>query len=129
MSYCFTVSTSSPTYYGTTISFSFKLDPTSLPKLSSRGENYTEWKSAWAIAFTYAAYSASSTVDSFVQQIPRILGSTDIHEAGKMRRTCRHLGRSSKTHNEFTKRRLKYRVQSVDKFEWDSARAVASFLT
>ena len=90
------MSTSSPTYYGTTISFSFKLDPTSLQKLSSRGENYTEWKSAWAIAFTYAGYSASSPVDPFIQQIPRMLGSADIHGPVKMLCTCRHLGGISK---------------------------------
>lgn len=36
------------------MSFTFELDPASLPKLSARGENYTEWKSAWAIAFKYA---------------------------------------------------------------------------
>ena len=32
----------------------FKLDPSSLPKLDSRGSNYTEWKSAWSIALKYA---------------------------------------------------------------------------
>jgi len=35
-------------------SFSFKLDQNSLPKLSSRGDNFTEWRSAWTIAFRYA---------------------------------------------------------------------------
>ena len=37
-----------------TSTFTFKLDPASLPKLSSRGENFTEWKSAWTITFLYA---------------------------------------------------------------------------
>ena len=36
------------------MSFNFKLDPSSLPKLSPRGDNYTEWRSAWAIALKYA---------------------------------------------------------------------------
>ncbi|KAH3957096.1 hypothetical protein HBH51_231200 [Parastagonospora nodorum] len=35
-------------------SFSFKLDPNSLPKLSARGDNYTEWRSAWTVALRYA---------------------------------------------------------------------------
>jgi hypothetical protein len=34
--------------------FQFKLDPSSLPKLSSRGENYAEWRSSWTVAFRYA---------------------------------------------------------------------------
>lgn len=34
--------------------FNFRLDPSSLPKLGSRGENYPEWRSAWTIAFRYA---------------------------------------------------------------------------
>ena len=36
------------------MSFSFKVDPASLPKLSSRGDNYNEWKSAWQITFEYS---------------------------------------------------------------------------
>ena len=36
------------------MSFTFKLDPASLPKLSSRGENYAEWRSAWTLALKYA---------------------------------------------------------------------------
>ena len=36
------------------MSFNFKLDPSSLPKLSSRGDNFTEWRSAWTIALKYA---------------------------------------------------------------------------
>ncbi|OWP03540.1 hypothetical protein B2J93_7558 [Marssonina coronariae] len=38
----------------TSSSFSFKLDPNSLPKLTARGDNYTEWRSAWTVAFRYA---------------------------------------------------------------------------
>ena len=34
--------------------FSFKLDPSSLPKLSSKGDNYTQWKSTWMITFKHA---------------------------------------------------------------------------
>lgn len=37
-----------------TTSFQFKLDPASLPKLGSRGENFPEYRSAWTIAFRYA---------------------------------------------------------------------------
>ena len=36
--------------------FNFKLDPSSLPKLASRGENYTEWRNSWTIAFRYASF-------------------------------------------------------------------------
>ena len=32
----------------------FKLDPASLPKLTSRGDRYNEWRSAWTMAFRYA---------------------------------------------------------------------------
>lgn len=35
-------------------SFSFKLDPSSLPQLTSKGDNYPEWRAAWTIAFKYA---------------------------------------------------------------------------
>ncbi|PTB35696.1 hypothetical protein M441DRAFT_31599 [Trichoderma asperellum CBS 433.97] len=31
--------------------FTFKLDPSSLPQLTSRGDNYAKWKAAWTIAF------------------------------------------------------------------------------
>jgi transposase InsO family protein len=34
--------------------FQFKFSPESLPKLTSRGDNYPEWRSAWQIAFRYA---------------------------------------------------------------------------
>jgi hypothetical protein len=34
--------------------FQVKFDPSSYPKLTSRGDNYTEWKSAWMIALKYA---------------------------------------------------------------------------
>ncbi|KAK4081277.1 uncharacterized protein Triagg1_2809 [Trichoderma aggressivum f. europaeum] len=37
-----------------TAGFSFKLDPSSLPRLNSRGDNYAEWRAAWTIAFRYA---------------------------------------------------------------------------
>ncbi|KAF2726831.1 hypothetical protein EJ04DRAFT_452557, partial [Polyplosphaeria fusca] len=33
--------------------FGFKIDPSSLPKLSSRGDNYHEWRSSWVVAFRY----------------------------------------------------------------------------
>lgn len=36
------------------MAFHFKLDPSSLPQLSSRGDNFSEWRSAWTIAFRYA---------------------------------------------------------------------------
>lgn len=32
----------------------FELDFSSLPKLKSKGDNYTEWRSAWTVAFKYA---------------------------------------------------------------------------
>jgi transposase InsO family protein len=32
----------------------FKLDPSNLPKLSARGDNYADWRSAWTIAFKHA---------------------------------------------------------------------------
>ncbi|KAL6864057.1 hypothetical protein J3F83DRAFT_186922 [Trichoderma novae-zelandiae] len=31
--------------------FTFELDPSSLPQLSSKGDNYTVWRAAWTIAF------------------------------------------------------------------------------
>ena len=34
--------------------FQFKLDPSSLPKLSSRGDNFSDWKSAWKLTLSYA---------------------------------------------------------------------------
>lgn len=34
--------------------FAFKLDPASLPQLSSRGDNYAKWRAAWTIAFRFA---------------------------------------------------------------------------
>ncbi|UKZ95729.1 uncharacterized protein TrAFT101_010545 [Trichoderma asperellum] len=34
--------------------FTFKLDPSSLPQLTSRGDNYAKWKAAWTIAFRFA---------------------------------------------------------------------------
>jgi hypothetical protein len=34
--------------------FQFKFSPESLPKLTSRGDNYPEWRSAWQVAFRYA---------------------------------------------------------------------------
>lgn len=37
-----------------TSNFQFKLDPSSLPKLSARGDNFPEYRSAWTIAFRYA---------------------------------------------------------------------------
>ncbi|KAL2395076.1 Retrovirus-related Pol polyprotein from transposon TNT 1-94 [Exophiala dermatitidis] len=33
---------------------SFKLDPASLPKLAPRGDNYSEWRPSWTLAFRYA---------------------------------------------------------------------------
>ena len=36
------------------MSFQLKLDPNVLTKLSSRGDNFTEWRSAWTHAFKYA---------------------------------------------------------------------------
>ncbi|KAF2821067.1 hypothetical protein CC86DRAFT_411377 [Ophiobolus disseminans] len=33
--------------------FQFKFLPESLPKLTSSGNNYPEWRSAWQIAFCY----------------------------------------------------------------------------
>lgn len=34
--------------------FPFKVDLSSLPKLSSKGDNYAEWRAAWEIAFEFA---------------------------------------------------------------------------
>jgi hypothetical protein len=34
--------------------FQLKIDPSTLPKLTSKGDNYAEWRSAWQIAFKYA---------------------------------------------------------------------------
>lgn len=34
--------------------FNFKLDPSSLPKLDAKGDNFLDWKAAWARAFRFA---------------------------------------------------------------------------
>jgi hypothetical protein len=34
--------------------FNFKLDPSSLPRLDSKGENYLDWRAAWNRAFRFA---------------------------------------------------------------------------
>lgn len=36
------------------MSTTFKLDPASLPKLSAKGDNFSEWKPSWTLAFKYA---------------------------------------------------------------------------
>ncbi|KAK4084477.1 uncharacterized protein Triagg1_957 [Trichoderma aggressivum f. europaeum] len=33
--------------------FAFKLDPSSLPQLTSKGDNYADWRPAWKIAFEW----------------------------------------------------------------------------
>ncbi|UKZ67852.1 uncharacterized protein TrAtP1_009010 [Trichoderma atroviride] len=34
--------------------FNFKLDPACLPQLTSKGDNYSEWRTAWQIAYEWA---------------------------------------------------------------------------
>ncbi|EHK39849.1 uncharacterized protein TrAtP1_006618 [Trichoderma atroviride] len=34
--------------------FNFKLDPACLPQLTSKGDNYSEWRPAWQIAYEWA---------------------------------------------------------------------------
>lgn len=35
-------------------SFPFKVDPSNLPKLTSRGDNYAEWCAVWTVALEFA---------------------------------------------------------------------------